>query len=106
MKKLIPSAAIATLLCITPVVAQDDVSIMDLKETVYLLMKDVQNIRVDTQKQTDSATAKSNASVEEVKVLSNKVSELNKALNEERKREVLKDYRVSKELLDFVRSGE
>ncbi len=83
--------------------AQDDVSIMDLKETVYYLMKDVQKMK-ETQGTALSGTKKvSMQNIDIISSLSDEVENLKNELKELRSKEVLGDYKVSAKLQNFVK---
>lgn len=101
MKKIVV-AFIAGILMVGSAHAQDDVSIMDLKETVYLLLKDVQGMKSVEEKVLSEAKATSSSNNDTIQALDIKVSGLEQSVNQLREKEILKDYKVSSKLKSYI----
>jgi capsule polysaccharide export protein KpsE/RkpR len=82
--------------------AQDDVSIMDLKETVYLLMKDVQAMKASQKTFTKNSQSIVNKNDSDIEMLKKDIASLQKQIKDERNTDVLSGYKVSSELKKFA----
>ena len=92
-----------TVMCAGNVSAQDDVGIMDLKETVYYLLQDVNDMKAGQQvslKETKHISMKNVGIIEEVRNEVNALKTQNKILTD---REILADFVVPEELNNYIK---
>jgi hypothetical protein len=82
--------------------AQDDVSIMDLKETVYLLMKDVQGLKGQQQKVLGDTKSISTMNIRRIDAMLERINALEKQMRAYKEKQILPDYKVSKTLLNYI----
>jgi len=83
--------------------AQDDVSIMDLKETTYYLMKDVQRMKKEQKAVLDSSKKISMDNIDIIQSLSQEVENLKKQNKALMQKNVLPKYKVSSELSRYIK---
>lgn len=103
IKTIIALGTATLVMTSTPVSAQDDVSIMDLKETVYLLMKDVQGMKADQKsfmKEGKEVISNNGAAI---KAIQSDVVEIQRQIKKDRNRDILEGYTVSNELKKFAK---
>lgn len=102
MKKTI-AVIVVLILGFGTVQAQDDVSIMDLKEVTYILLKKVEKLEKDGQKVLSEAKETSTKNISAIEIQNEKINSLSNNLAEINGREVLQEYRVSPELTDYLK---
>lgn len=105
LKKIITLSAVSLIATSSIANAQDDVSIMDLKETVYLLMKDVQGMKARQESFVKNGKEMVSKNGVAIKSVQNDVSEIEKQIKKDRNRDVLEGYTVSSELKNFVKNN-
>ncbi len=98
MIKKIIVVTLITVFGVSNASAQDDVSIMDLKETVYFLMKDVQRMKKQEEQFLEDTKRISTQNISKIEVMQNKIKELEKENEALRNKEIIPEYKVSKEL--------
>lgn len=98
MIKKIIVVTLITVFGVSNASAQDDVSIMDLKETVYFLMKDVQRMKKQEEQFLEDTKRISTQNISKIEVMQNKIKELEKENEALRNKEIILEYKVSKEL--------
>jgi len=102
MKKIIAAGTTALIVASTTATAQDDVSIMDLKETVYLLMKDVQGMKARQKSFTKKGEEIVGSNSTTIKAIQSDIADTKKQMKEDRNRDLLEGYTVSSELKNFA----
>lgn len=103
MKRIITTMCLSVGLLTTSASAQDDVSIMDLKETVYLLLKDVKNVKKHN---TEVLTKMINVSDSDkilIEAMADEIQRLKKENIEIRNTQVLPDYKVDSKLKTYIK---
>ncbi|MDD3834751.1 MAG: hypothetical protein PHS42_04675 [Sulfurimonas sp.] len=101
MKKIIVAGCIGLGFMFSQASAQDDVSIMDLKETVYLLMKKVEMLNERQTEVFEDVTKTSRNSEILSEAMAAEIEKLKKENKELRNRQVLPEYKVSPELQNY-----
>jgi len=102
MKKIIAGLVVLVGVSNTAL-AQDDVSIMDLKETTYYLMKDVTDMKAKQGKVLSEMKTVSISNNNKLASTEVDVSRNTKAIKEMQAKEILKNYKVSSKLQNYLK---
>ncbi|WP_294961541.1 hypothetical protein [Sulfurimonas sp.] len=81
--------------------AQDDVSIMDLKETTYFLLQDVNNMKQKEEKVLGEIKTISSRNISKIEAMQIKIDQQEKELDILRNKEIIPEYQVSKKLENY-----
>ena len=101
MKKII-LGTFAIAMVITSLQAQDDVSIMDLKEVTYDLIGEVNNIKQHKEEMVQNLRLKQNDMQKEIKVLNDEIKSLNENITRLESDQYIKNYSISSTIENYL----